>query len=142
MILNQIMWSHNYTFKQLCRTLVITAWKVTCRIAITKSTDQIQARNKRQPLFSCTFAAAVVNRSRRTSVAIAASRLGNVIGGSQAGRISRVAAPRSPKLADPISFKGQNETIPFCLISRVQMLVRIFTKYYNHPAPINKVMVD
>ena len=36
-------------------------------------------------------------------------------------------------------FKGQNERIPFCLISRVLMLVRIFTKYYNHPVPINKV---
>ena len=40
--------------------------------------------------------------------------------------------------------KGQNEIlrISFCLISRVVMLVRIFTKYHNHPAPINKVMVD
>ena len=41
-----------------------------------------------------------------------------------------------------IDFKGQNERILFCLLSRVLMLVRIFTKYYNHPAPINKVMAD
>ena len=62
--------SLNHTFKQLCRTLVIKAWKVTCRIAKAKSKDHIQATNKRRPLFSCTFAAAVTNTSQRTSVAM------------------------------------------------------------------------
>ena len=40
------------------------------------------------------------------------------------------------------TLKVKNERIPFCLISRVLILVRIFTKYYNRPATINKVMVD
>ena len=68
MISNQIM--RNHTFKQLCGTPVMTACEGTCRIAKAKSSDQIQARNERQPLFSCTFAAAFVNRSQRTSVAM------------------------------------------------------------------------